>query len=130
MRVGWSVLKHRDAEGMENTDDYPGRRASDSERVRAVGAVAQGASGDRRTGVILACAIEVHRQLGPGFEEIFYQRALAREFSIRNLDFGREIEIPVRYKGEPLGSKRIDFIVEDVLLEIKATTTLEPVHLA
>ena len=96
----------------------------------AIGAVAQDASGDPRTGVILACAIEVHRQLGPGFEEIFYQRALAREFSIRNLDFGREIEVPVRYKGEPLGSKRVDFIVEDILLEIKATTMLEAVHLA
>ena len=85
---------------------------------------------DPRTQVILAAAFEVHTQLGPGFEEVFYQRALAREFSVRNLDFGREIEIPVRYKGEELGSKRIDFIVEDILLEIKATTALEPVHLA
>ena len=85
---------------------------------------------DPRTQVILAAAFEVHRQLGPGFEEVFYQRALAREFSVRNLDFGREIEIPVRYKGESLGAKRVDFIVEDILLEIKAATALEPVHLA
>jgi GxxExxY protein len=90
----------------------------------------QADSRDPRTRVILAAAFEVHTQLGPGFEEIFYQRALAREFSRRNLDFGREIEIPVRYKGEQLGTKRIDFIVEDILLEIKATTSLESVHLA
>lgn len=87
-------------------------------------------SPDPRTKVILAAAFEVHTQLGPGFEEVFYQRALAREFSLRNLDFGREIEIPVRYKGEHLGTKRIDFIVEDILLEIKATAVLEDVHVA
>ena len=83
---------------------------------------------DPRTEAILAAVFEVHRRLGPGFEEIFYQRALAREFSVRNLDFGREVEIPVRYKGEQVGTKRVDFIVEDVLLEIKATSTLQPEH--
>ena len=82
-------------------------------------------AGDPTTAAILGAAFEVHNNLGPGFEELFYQRALAREFQVRNMDFSREVDIPVWYKGERLGTKRIDFVVEDVLVEIKARGAFE-----
>lgn len=72
------------------------------------------------TGRIIAAAMEVHRGLGPGFEEVIYQRALAHELSAAGLDASREVWIDVIYKGEKIGSKRVDFIVEEVMVEIKA----------
>ena len=83
---------------------------------------------DPRTSAILAAAYEVHNTLGPGFEEVFYQRALAREFAARDLDFAREVEITVDYKGEKLGTKRVDFMVGDVMVEIKACNAFAPEH--
>jgi len=80
---------------------------------------------DPITEAILGAAFEVHNSLGPGFEEVFYQRALAREFAARGIDHSREVYIPVYFKGEQLGTKRIDFIVEDVLVEIKARVAFE-----
>lgn len=79
------------------------------------------------TSRIIACAIEVHKDLGPGFEEVFYQRALYREFAAHGIEATREVDIEVQYKGLSLGKKRVDFIVEDCLLEIKAKTALEDV---
>ena len=58
------------------------------------------------TARIIAAATEVHRGLGPGFEEVIYQRALARELPAHNLEFSREVWMDVRYKGEKVGSKR------------------------
>lgn len=81
------------------------------------------------TSRIIACAIEVHKTLGPGFEEVFYQRALHRELSAANLDSVRECEIEVRYKGLVLGKKRIDFVVEGCLVEIKAKAALDNVDI-
>jgi GxxExxY protein len=78
--------------------------------------------------VILAAAYEVHNTLGPGFEEVFYQRALAREFAARDLDFAREVDTPVFYKGEKLGTKRVDFLVGEVMVEIKACSAFTPEH--
>lgn len=80
---------------------------------------------DPITAAILGAAFDVHNSLGPGFEEVFYQRALAREFAARGIDHTREVDIPVLYKGERLGTKRIDFIVADVLVEIKARAAFE-----
>ena len=83
------------------------------------------------TGRILGAAKEVHTELGPGFEEVIYQRALALEFPAHDLDFSREVWIDVYYKGEKVGRKRVDFFVGDdtgdVLVEIKAKTVLEEV---
>ena len=83
------------------------------------------------TGRILGAAKEVHTELGPGFEEVIYQRALALEFPAHDLDFSREVWIDVHYKGEKVGRKRVDFVVGDdtgdVLVEIKAKGKLEPV---
>jgi GxxExxY protein len=76
---------------------------------------------------IIGCAIEVHRNLGPGFEETFYQRALHREFAAAGLDATREVDIEVCYKDLVLGKKRIDFIVDGCLVEIKAKYALQDV---
>ena len=79
------------------------------------------------TSRIIAAALEVHRELGPGFEERIYQRALARELPAHGLDFGREVWITVLYKGEKVGSKRVDFLIEGVMVEIKAKSQTERV---
>lgn len=79
------------------------------------------------TSRIIACAIEVHKTLGPGFEEVFYQRALAKELSAAGLEASREVWIDVEYKGLVLGKKRVDFVIENCLLEIKAKSALEDV---
>ncbi|MCG3208375.1 MAG: hypothetical protein FOGNACKC_01979 [Anaerolineae bacterium] len=78
------------------------------------------------TARIIAAAQEVHRTLGPGFQEVIYQRALARELPAHALDFSREVWLDVYYKGGKVGRKRVDFIIEQVLVEIKAKTALEP----
>lgn len=79
------------------------------------------------TSRIIACAVEVHKTLGPGFEEVFYQRALYRELAAAGLEATREVDIEVQYKGLVLGKKRIDFVVEDCLVEIKAKAALDEV---
>ncbi|MBN1218749.1 MAG: GxxExxY protein [Anaerolineae bacterium] len=79
------------------------------------------------TSRIIAAAQEVHRQLGPGFEEVIYQRALARELPAQQLEFSREVWIDVLYKGEKIGRKRVDFMVEEVMVEIKAKAELDAV---
>jgi GxxExxY protein len=76
---------------------------------------------------IIAAAIEVHRNLGPGFEEVFYQRALELELPDHNLLGQREVEIEVLYKGSRLGHKRVDFVIDEVMVEIKAKGALEDV---
>lgn len=83
------------------------------------------------TGKIIKCALEVHKLLGNGFQEIIYQRALAIELADQGLSYEREFEMPVFYKGEQIGTRRADFFVEgQVLVEIKALIQLEEVHLA
>ena len=79
------------------------------------------------TARIIAAATEVHRELGPGFEEVIYQRALARELPAHGLEFSREVWMGVRYKGVKVGSKRVDFVIDQVMVEIKAKATLEDV---
>ena len=82
---------------------------------------------------ILGASFEVHKFLGNGFQEVIYQRALAWEMKQRNLVFAREIEQDIFYKDlpEPIGTRRADFVVEGkVLVELKAMTQLEDVHLA
>ena len=83
------------------------------------------------TGKIIACAMEVHRLLGNGFQEVVYQRALTLEFDIQHLEFEREKEMPLFYKGYDIGTRRVDFFVENkIMVELKAVIQLEDVHLA
>lgn len=80
---------------------------------------------------IIGCAMEVHKILGNGFQEVIYQRALANEMSLQGLEFSREFEMPIFYKKDQIGTRRVDFLIEGVVsLEIKALTTIEDVHLA
>lgn len=83
------------------------------------------------TGKIIGCAMEVHKLLGNGFQEVIYQRALEYEMELQGLSFAREFEMPIFYKEKHVGTRRVDFLVEEnISVELKALTQLEPVHLA
>ena len=83
------------------------------------------------TGEVIRCAQEVHRCLGNGFQEVIYQRALLFEFRKADLIFEREKEMPIIYKNRKIGTRRVDFLVdEDIMVELKALTHLEDVHKA
>jgi GxxExxY protein len=80
---------------------------------------------------IIGAAMQVHNELGNGFQEVIYQRALAIEMPYFNLNFKREFEMPVYYRNELIGTRRVDFLVEEVVaVELKAIIQLENVHLA
>lgn len=80
---------------------------------------------------IIAAALKVHTALGSGFQEVIYQRAMEIEMPYENLSFKREMEMPVHYRNEVIGSRRVDFFVEEiVMVELKAIIKLEDVHLA
>ena len=85
---------------------------------------------DPRTHAIIGAAMEVHRQLGPGFLEAVYQEAMALELKARDVPYLREVELPILYKGERLKvSYRPDFIChETVVVELKALTKLTSVE--
>jgi len=80
---------------------------------------------------IIGCAMQVHRTLGNGFQEVIYQRALAIEMTLEDLSFQRELEMPIFYRDEQIGTRRVDFFVEGcIMLELKAMEKLEEVHKA
>jgi GxxExxY protein len=80
---------------------------------------------------IIGCAMQVHRVLGNGFQEVIYQRALAIEMRYTGLEFEREKEMQIYYRGEDIGTRRVDFFVKGkVMVEIKAVEKLEEVHKA
>lgn len=80
---------------------------------------------------IIGCAMQVHSTLGNGFQEVVYQRALAIEFSFQGLEFKREMEMDLFYRNQHIGTRRVDFFVEEkVMVEIKAIEKLEDVHKA
>ena len=80
---------------------------------------------------IIGAAMEVHRHLGNGFQEVIYQRALSIELDIRSIAHEREKEMPLKYKGYDIGTRRVDFFVDEkIMVEIKAVKELEDVHLA
>lgn len=80
---------------------------------------------------VLGCAIEVHRELGPGLLESIYESALEREILDAGLRVRRQVALPVRYKGTCLGELRIDLLVEDCLIvEVKSVERPDPVFAA
>jgi GxxExxY protein len=86
---------------------------------------------DELTYRIIGCAMKVHAKLGNGFQEVIYQRALVIALSKAGLHFARELEIPIYYDGMNIGTRRVNFLVEEsVMVEIKAVVNLEDVHLA
>ncbi len=81
------------------------------------------------TGRVIKCAMTVHTALGNGFQEKIYQRALEMEMKIAGIQIQREFEMPIYYRDEHIGTRRVDFLVEGIIgLELKATTKLEDVH--
>ncbi|MDN3606785.1 GxxExxY protein [Kaistella yonginensis] len=83
------------------------------------------------TSKIIGCAMKVHSALGNGFQEVIYQRALQIEMNDNNLSFSREHVMPVYYKDQEIGTRRVDFLVEEVIsVELKALIKLEDVHFA
>jgi GxxExxY protein len=83
------------------------------------------------TSKIIGCAMRVHATLGNGFQEVIYQRALQIEMGLAGLGFVREMEMPVIYREELIGTRRVDFFVEDeIIVELKALINLEDVHMA
>lgn len=83
------------------------------------------------TGKIIGCAMKVHSELGNGFQEVIYQRCLDIEMRKQGLIFSRELEMSIYYSGELVGTRRVDFLVNDsVMVEIKALSKLEDQHLA
>ena len=80
---------------------------------------------------VIGCAMRVHSGLGNGFPEVIYQRALALELEAAGVSFVREKEHPVYYHEVRIGSRVVDFLVQDqLLLELKATSELTDNHFA
>jgi GxxExxY protein len=83
------------------------------------------------TGKIIGAAMKVHTALGRGFQEVIYQRAMEIEMAKQGLKIQREMEMDVFYDGQKVGTRRVDFFVEGkVMVELKAVSQLEDVHLA
>src|ERR1700724_959288 len=83
------------------------------------------------TEAIIAAAIAVHRELGPGYLESIYEQALAVEFALRGIAFIRQKPIPLFYRDHQIGEHRLDFLIENkIVVELKAIETLENVHFA
>lgn len=86
---------------------------------------------DDLTYKINGCAMRVHNTLGNGFQEVIYQRCLAIELQRAEISFVREKEQTIYYEGIDVGTRRADFVVEEmVIVELKALVNLEDVHLA
>lgn len=83
------------------------------------------------TSKIIGCCMTVHKFLGNGFQEVIYQRALEIEMSLAAISFSREFEMPIFYREQQIGTRRVDFLVEGVIsVELKAISKLEDVHFA
>jgi len=83
---------------------------------------------DPLTEKIIGCAIEVHRQLGPGLLESTYESALGIELEIAGLLYSRQTVFPVIYKGRQIAEHRIDLIVaQAVIVELKSVDRWDPI---
>src|SRR5439155_7740651 len=80
---------------------------------------------------IIAAAIRVHRELGPGFLKSIYEEAIAVEFALSGIQFIRQHSIPLFYRDHQIGEHRLDFLVEGkFIVEVKAITELEDIDFA
>ena len=78
------------------------------------------------TSRIIGAAIEVHKELGQGFQEVVYQRALSLELEAAGIEHCREENVKVFYKGRHIDTRRVDFVVGDIIVEIKARKEFLP----
>ena len=75
--------------------------------------------------------MKVHGKLGNGFQEVIYQRALKVEMEVENISFEREMEMLIYYRDREIGTRRVDFFVENkIMVELKAVLRLEDAHLS
>ncbi|MGV6813423.1 MAG: GxxExxY protein [Phycisphaerales bacterium] len=80
---------------------------------------------------VIGCAIEVHRELGPGLLESIYEAALCKEFDQARVQYTQQYSFVGKYKGKQLPPQRIDLLIEDQLvLELKAVIAVNDLHLA
>ena len=83
------------------------------------------------TSKVIGCAMRVHSTIGNSFQEVIYQRALEIEMSIAGISFSREFEMPIYYRNQQIGTRRVDFLVMGILsVELKAIIKIENVHFA
>jgi GxxExxY protein len=88
-------------------------------------------SDNELTEAIIGCAIEVHKQLGPGLLESVYEAALCVGLEARGISFDRQVGVPLYYKGRLLSEHRPDLVVEERgVVEVKCVQHIEPVHVA
>ena len=108
------------------------RGAEDAEDAEGGGELVEpGIEVNLLTEAVIGAAIEVHRVLGPGYLESFYERALCVELADRGIVFVRQAPFPVFYKGSLVGETRLDLLIDErVLVELKASDGYSPVHLA
>ena len=87
---------------------------------------------DELSNKVIGCAIEVHRNLGPGLLESTYEQCLAHELKIREIPFKLQHPLPVKYKGIKLDcGYRIDLLVDNnLIVELKSVDNLLPIHQA
>ncbi len=80
---------------------------------------------------VIGCAIEVHRNLGAGFDESVYEKSLCEELRISGIKFSHQHQTKIFYKGLEVGEGFIDILVEDkLIIELKAVSAILPVHLS
>jgi GxxExxY protein len=78
---------------------------------------------------IIGITIDIHKKLGPGFQEKIYEEALLTEFKKAAIGYEKQKVVRVDYEGQTLGNQRIDLLVDDeIILEIKACTKIIPIH--
>jgi GxxExxY protein len=78
---------------------------------------------------IIACAIAVHRELGPGFLESIYENALCVELKTQQIPFQRQLRVPVAYRSVEVGLHRLDLLVAGkIVVELKNIKKIENVH--
>jgi GxxExxY protein len=80
---------------------------------------------------IIACAILVHKELGPGFLESIYENAIALELNDQQIEYCRQLPVQIRYKGTLIGTQRLDLVIDNkVVVELKAVKEINDAHLA
>ena len=80
---------------------------------------------------IISCTIEVHSSLGPGLLENLYEEAMEHELKSRGIEYKRQKELEIKYKGNPIGNYRLDYLIENkVIVELKCVEAIKGIHIA
>jgi GxxExxY protein len=84
---------------------------------------------DQLARIVIGAAIEVHRHLGPGLNELIYENALCEELRLQKIEFKRQVAMNVNYKGQEVGVFRLDLIIGGrLIVELKSIDTIMPIH--